>query len=316
MMPADPEPRRYLEHSIRRLRTTLESDLSPAHEPVLEWIHALSPTAAPEDYFLHPRSYPILQLPVWATRGASGGLGEEDLEALTYSTVCGYYAIRLMDDLMDRPDRAPMHLLPSVAFFLGEFQAVYTRWFPPEHVFWSEFRELWYGTQACAIADVALETIDREAFERISGNKMRAGLIPVSAVLHRTGLADRIPAWRRFCDQLGPWVQMMDDLFDWHQDLRAGSRTYFLSEAQTRRAPAQSVMEWVVLGGFDWGVEALNVRLVALREAARGVGSPDVDGHLDQRAEILEELKGLGRGLTELGRLTRIVCYDADDRRP
>ena len=63
------------------------------------WVRALAGDAPPERYFLHPRAFPAVLLP-WRAEEAIHGRPSRAFERdVIYSTVAGYYFVRLVDDL-------------------------------------------------------------------------------------------------------------------------------------------------------------------------------------------------------------------------
>ena len=83
---------------------------------------------------------------------------------------------------------------------------------------------------------------------------------------------------------------MEDDLFDWHDDLRHGKTSYFLTEAN-RRKGFDTVDAWVIREGFQQGLETLQRELSALRDLAQPLNSPAVARYLELRVSMLEGQK-------------------------
>jgi hypothetical protein len=254
------------------------------------------------DYFLQPDRFPVLKLPWWFERAIRREPDASFQSELVYSSVNGYYFIRLADDTMDHPSSAETSLLPALAFFHAEFQSVYHSWFPIVHPFWSTFRTHWFGAADAAAQDAALEDVDGTRFVEVSSRKISAAKIPLAAVAHRCKAIDRLAPWSDFCDGLGRFEQFMDDLFDWHDDLARGASTLFLAEGRRRAVPGESFAAWFVREGFEWGVETLQEWVIELRGASAGLGSRDVEEHIASReARLLQRRDQLRPGLRSLG---------------
>jgi hypothetical protein len=260
------------------------------HQRAVDWMQQLSPTGEAAAYFRQPRAWPLLTLPAWVEESL-GAVSDPAFQAdLVYSSIAGYYHIRLVDDLMDHDAAARLDLLPLSGVLHSEFQGTYARYFPPDHFFWFRFAELWYGAAEATVADASLRNISLAEFRSVSALKVSPGKIPVMAVLCRHDRADLLPAWFDLCDRLAAIVQMSDDLFDWQVDLDRPERTtYFLSEADRRRARAESRTAWILREGFDWGVTTLLDWLADLRQRATSLRSPALDRHLAWREAALAE---------------------------
>jgi hypothetical protein len=121
-------------------------------------------------------------------------------------------------------------------------------------------------------------------------SKLAGARIPLAAVGFRYGTGQTLQRWENFALALARWSQMEDDLFDWHDDLRHGKTSYFLTEAN-RRKGFDTVDAWVIREGFQQGLETLQRELSALRDLARPLNSPAVARYLDLRVSMLEGQK-------------------------
>ncbi len=90
------------------------------------WMRSLS-TAEPADYFTHPEAFPMLLLPWWMEESISGSADPAFQSEIAYSSVCGYYFVRLLDDLMDGDNPPPAPVLPAMIVLHTEFQQTYGR---------------------------------------------------------------------------------------------------------------------------------------------------------------------------------------------
>jgi hypothetical protein len=231
----------------------------------------------------------MLLLPWWAET-AIHGPPDASLQAdIVYSTVCGYYAIRLIDNLMDRHATIELDLLPVLQFLLAEFHGAYQRHFPCDHAFWALFHETWYHSAEVTLRDAAAGAIDCDHFVTVTARKTEAVKIPIAAVCYTSRRAEMIGAWSAFVDRFGCWHQMSNDLFDWRKDLQLGTTTYFLSEARRRSASGEPVMQWVAREGFGWAMGLLDEWMADLTARARALGSRDLLAYLELRDQMMRE---------------------------
>jgi len=258
--------------------------------PLIQWTEELAGGHPPEAYFTHPLAFPTLLLPWWLEEALAAEWDPALQADLVYSSVAGYYAIRLVDDVMDTGDEEARHLLPAVFVLQSEFQSTYLRRFPYGHPFWDDFHRHWAGAAEAAAMDALVPDKDEEAFGRLGGRKVSAAAIPMIAVCRLRGLAELPPAWSVLFMELCRWHQFHNDLFDWQRDLESGAPTYFLSEARQRRFPDEPELAWVAREGFDWASAWLRSRMAAMRALARDAGSPSLEGYLASRERRMEQL--------------------------
>jgi hypothetical protein len=250
----------------------------------------LSPTGKPAEYFLQPRAFPLLQLPWWAAKSFTAEPDRKFLADLIYSTVNGYYYIRLLDNLMDDHGTIESAILPATAFFHTEFQAVYQQYFDSSHPFWEVFRSAWFATSEAVTRGVHLRCADKAAFEQVAVAKLAAARIPVVAVGLRHGMGQRLPRWEEFTLALARFSQMEDDLSDWYYDLHSGKTSYFLTQA-SRQTNLESIEAWMVCMGVQQEMENLQRELSNVRRLALCLDSSDVVRYLDGREIILRDQK-------------------------
>lgn len=285
-------------------------------ECVCAWMSRLSPTSDASDYFLQPRAFPLLLLPWWAARTFAAEPDREFLADVVYSTVNGYYYIRLLDNLMDGHGTVELKILPATAFFHTEFQAAYHKYFDAAHPFWEIFRSAWFSGSDAVTREFDLDRIDEAEFERVTVVKLAAARIPLAAVAFRHDAGERLQCWEQFALALARWSQMEDDLFDWHDDLRHGKTSHFLTEAK-RHQGLETVESWVIREGFQRGIASLQRELDALRHLVSPLNSPDVVRYLDLRQALLEGTKTrIGtafRILMDVARITEAPTARASD---
>lgn len=259
-------------------------DTVPFMATVVEmWGRQLSGTHNPADYFTHPLAFPMFLLPWWLE---TTFCVKHDLSLhanLAYSTVNGYYYIRLIDNVMDGDTEMPITLLPVLNFFHTQFQLIYCSYFPANHSFWSDFKMIWWRSGEAAMEEAAQTTMRQEHFLQSAAQKICAAKIPVAAVCYSYKGAERITAWWKYIDILGCWHQMMNDLFDWNKDLARHNNTYFLSESQRRKHASESVLEWVIREGFAWGCQEVNQWTTVLKRQAQALGSQEMLEYLTTR---------------------------------
>ncbi|NIV31599.1 MAG: hypothetical protein GWN58_19565 [Anaerolineae bacterium] len=258
----------------------------------------------PADYFKHPFSFPMLLLPWWAEKAIRPSPDTAFQADLAHSTINGYYYIRLIDNLMDGHATVEMDLLPSLGYFHTQFQAAYQRHFEHDHPFWEFFKTAWFHSAAATMKDSSLTDLDQDQFVQVAARKTYAARIPVAAVCYKCERIDLIPAWSQFLDSFGCWHQMWNDILGWYGDGRNQNQTYFLSEVARRKHPTESVTEWVIKGGFDWGIQLLKEWMAESQRLASGLGSEDLAVYLGERETmLLEQAERLATGLRGLAEL-------------
>jgi len=286
----DTQFRKLVHAACLRIQAELMRRAPFLGEHVCAWMSHLSPTSDASEYFLQPRTFPLLLLPCWAARTFAAEPDREFLADVVYSTVNGYYYIRLLDNLMDGHGKIELKILPATAFFHTEFQAAYHRYFEAAHPFWEIFRSAWFSGSDAVTREFDLDRIDEAEFERVTVVKLAGARIPLAAVAFRHDAGEQLQCWEKFALALARWSQMEDDLFDWHDDLLHGKTSHFLTEAR-RQQGLDTVEAWVIREGFPRGIATLQHELDALRLLVPPLNSPDVVRYLDLRQTMLEGLK-------------------------
>ena len=235
------------------------------------------------------RGFPSLLLPWWLGKTLEKKPDLRFHSDLVYSTVNGYYYVRLVDNVMDGHAADERELLPAAAFFHSRFQGVYQVYFAPDHAFWKFFTSAWLRSNESVIREVHFDRMDRETFGAVAAKKVCAAQIPLAAVCYRSERPDRLCPWVEFCDLLAHVMQMMDDVFDWHGDASRNITTYFLSQASERKRPEESVAAWVIREGFDWGLATVDGWLSELVGRSRDLGSSELRRYLVKRRTLLRE---------------------------
>lgn len=259
---------------------------------------------APEAYFKHPLAFPTLLLPWWVEQSLGQSPNLDLHGEITYSSINGYYFIRMIDNVMDGETTTEKSLLPVLAFFHTEFQMAYQKYFPAAHPFWDVYRSVWFGTHQAAIVDAQMTNIDLNAFENMAAQKVSAARIPVAAVCHHYGRTDTMESWFELAHRLGKWSQMFNDVFDWHKDSINHNQTYFLSEAGRLKTTDESVVQWVMREGFDRGCDTLRTLMQESQDLAATLNCPELVAYLDDRASVFEKrVRNSHEGLQALGKL-------------
>lgn len=290
--------------AAERLVADLERHGPSMRVLVERWMTDLAVGGAPQQYFDYEAAYPIFLLPWWLAGSLRSNGDDGFLADVVYSTMSGYYYIRLLDNLMDGHATTERDILPAAGFFHMQFQSAYAAHFPADHGFWAIFRREWTACAEATILDHGLDSVDRQTFLDVSARKMRAGFIPVAAVCLRYGRSDLLDPWRAYCDLLARCVQMTDDVFDWHDDLGHQSATYFLTEASRRTRPGESVPSWVVREGFGWGVETVRGWLGELRTLSDALECRPALEYVDRRlADLRAREVALSGGHAGLARI-------------
>ena len=269
-----------LERRVRSLAPQLAARLTP-------WMQGLAPGGKAEAYFLHPEAFPSLLLPwIFETSVTKNNPDQFGFD-LVYSTIAGYYSIRLIDNVMDREATDEAILLPASAFLHEEFARHYHDVFPTGDVFWDFFDSHWALSAEAAIEDGGMTEIDRTAFETISARKVLAARIPMSAIARRTLGGPTPTDWDELIRLLSLFHQMRNDLLDWRRDEERGASTYFLSQARNFAGLGEPVALWLAREGFDWGVDLLRQWLDEARDIAGRLGVPDIEAYLARRSRDL-----------------------------
>jgi hypothetical protein len=285
----DPEFDRVIGAAFAEFQQNLDKAGSFLARQVREWLEATSGDVLPEEVYKNLLSYPMLLLPWWVERTLCQVHDPVFQRDLVYSTVNGYYAIRMIDNLMDGHSTVELQALPLLNFFYAEFQRPYQRYFAHMHPFWGHFTATWYASAEVTIRDAQAPSIDRDHFIRVTAQKTCAVKIPIAAVCFRYERPDVFSRWARLVDLFGCWHQMGNDIFDWRKDMEAQTETYFLSEAQRRKDPGESVADWFIREGFAWGVATCAEWMAELQSLAGELDSPDLLAYLKTREGMLSD---------------------------
>lgn len=305
----EPALEAVIARAFGRLQQTLRAAGPTIAERTHAWMDSMGGTDRQVERYKHPLSYPMLLLPWWAEKLLQDPPDFGRQTGLAYSTICGYYAIRLIDNLMDGHGTVEADVLPVLHVLAGEFQTTYQRSFAALHGFWELFREVWYRTAEATLRDSSAMAIDRAHFTAATAHKTEAVIIPMAAVCYEYSRADLIAPWAAIVDTFGCWHQMCNDLYDWRKDLELGTTTYLLSEAERRRASDEPMIAWVAREGFEWAMCTLDEWMAELKDRAQTIGSRDLLAYLQTRDQMLRDrATRLRDGLCETARLFEILA--------
>jgi len=299
----DQELSQLINAAISRIDDTLEEAAPFMAGQVSAWMRGLS-RRRPEAYFQHPLGFPMLLVPWWLEKAIHRQPDTAFQGDLVYSTINGYYHVRLIDNLMDGHATVELEMLPALSFFHTQFQAAYQRHFGHRHPFWEFFETVWLQSAEVTMRDASLSDVTREQFVEVAAKKTCAAKIPAAAVCYKYERQDLIGPWAQWLDLFGCWHQMWNDLFTWGRDIKNGTCTYFLSEAERSKVAGQSATEWVIKGGFEWGIRQLQDWMGELKDMASSLDSQDLLAYLDGREAMLLERSGqIANGMRSAARL-------------
>jgi hypothetical protein len=287
-----------------RIRRGLKRGAPTLSVHALAWMRSLAGGAQPEAYFTHRNAFPMLLLPWWLEAGVRDAPDRAFHCDVVYSTLNGYYFVRMIDDLMDGERPPGPTAIPAMILFHTEFVRTYHRHFPHGHPFWDTLVGESVAAAETASSDAGMSHVDRAAFLATSARKIAGAKIPIAAVCHRYDRADLLGPWFELVDRLGRWHQMLNDIRGWSSDLERGRMTYFLTEAAARAGPSRSIAEWVIADGLAWGMAELDAWMDELMAAAAELESPPLVAYLDaRRRSLVLEWEGLAASLPALARL-------------
>jgi hypothetical protein len=303
-----PALRGVVRRAVARLQAGLRAGAPTLARPTLAWMRGLAGEAPPERYFLHPDAFPMLLLP-WLLEETIHGRPDHRFQAdVVTSTIAGYYAVRMIDDLMDQERQADPDTLPALIFFQVAFQRAYQRWFADGQPFWTDFEELTLASAEMAARDAGPMLIDRERFVAVSARKTVGAKVPLAAVCRRYDRDDLLGPWLELVDLLGQWHQMRNDMLGWRRDLEKGRSTYFLSKGASRTGTDSTITAWVLGDGLRWGFAELEASMKRLLVAAEDLDCRPLVDYLERRrAAVAAERDGLLGNLAALEHLAAVI---------
>lgn len=309
-MTDDPADDRQLRQILQRAADRFYANLNAALPRTAPLIYArlkrVPAGSRTVEVCLATQSFPAFSMPWWITPAEARGTDLQFLEDLCYSTLNGYYFVRLIDNVQDGDGPADLRqLLPAGGYFHAEFQSPYQRWFPADHPFWDDFQAAWNEQAEAAAVEAELEEIDLMTFQTVSALKFGAAKGPLAAAAYRYGREADLSAWFFFVDRLGALSQLANDLFDWHHDSLAGINTYIQSEyRRSRSGPDETIHRWIMREGFDLGASQIRAWHKELAGIAGALRAPEASLWLERRGALLEqEISSARAALTALREL-------------
>jgi hypothetical protein len=304
---SDPVLGEFISNALRRFDANLNAAL-PRSTPKLREFLRRVPTR-PEHIF-DPRSFPIVLLPYWLSPSRERVVDAEFQTDLIYSSISGYYSIRLCDNIADNDSPSELRkLAPCTLYFDNEAIRPYMKYFTANHEFWHSLDKFLVQQAEASAADSFLDDIDEETFASLSSRKFTGTKIPLSAVRFRyQGSETSFEQWVRFVDCLGNFAQFSNDFLDWRHDSMHGITTYVSSESRRRATSEESIATWFVREGFDWGVNELKLRFENAKVHAEALGNEALIDWLIPRGRTLDDDIGkLRSGLNLLERFGKVI---------
>jgi hypothetical protein len=301
-----------VEQALARLRRELLQHAPAVADLVLDWIASQSLTNRPADCFRDLRAHIVL-FPWLIENSLCVAPANPDRDMgfhadVVYSSVNAYYYVRLLDNVMDRHHPEQADLLPMLGFFHCAFQSAWTPYFPPSHPFWDLFRSVWFGMAEATVRSTRLSEFHAPDFVETGVRKISGIKIPMAAVCLWHGRRDALDGWMRMFDAYACSNEMLDGLFDWHQDLGTKIDTYLLSEAMRRKRPGESVAGWLVREGLAWGYANVGEWIAQAQAAGRDLNCPVLMAFLNHRKAHAESLwQSIEPDLAGLTRLASLL---------
>lgn len=252
----------------------------------------------------HAGFVPIFELPRWAQISVRGSVDADRDAELTYSTLCGYLFIRLIDDIVDDQNESARLGALALGVFDYEFLRAYRSFFSDDHAFWQQFEQHWRWSLDMTAEDVAADVTNREQFKQVAAGKLGAVRIPVTAACLLADRNDAVDAWLTLCDAVSRLYQFADDITDWQADLAAGRNSWLLSEADSQRACNESISAWMLRSGYTWSFARLDEWTAEAVAAANTVESAEAREHVTSfRDAMHRKLRELEPALAKLADL-------------
>jgi hypothetical protein len=285
----DPRLSEMSRAAVLRVCAELRQKLPYSAEEAVRWLGSLAESDSPEDCFRGGRAH-ILLFPWFLETSIRRDPDPDFQQTVVYSSVNGYYFVRLLDNVMDghRPEDA--RLLPLSGFFHNNFQGAYTTYFDGQSPFWKYFSDVWADMADATVAASHGEESSGRISPEFTARKIGAVKIPLAAVCFRYSRPDLMAAWGDCFDGFACFHEMLDDFVDWHQDLSSGRPSYVLQEAERRRRPGESVAAYMIRDGLAWGFGTLTDQFQKARELAGKLDSAALVAYLDYRFSEVENL--------------------------
>jgi hypothetical protein len=303
---SDPLLDQLISNALLRFDANLRAALPETAPQLLRFLRDI-PTR-PEHAF-GARAFPHFVLPYWLSPARERIADAEFQTDVIYSTISGYYSIRLCDNIGDNDGPPELRkFAPCAAYFDSEFIRPYMTYFSAKDEFWHLFDRFWAQQAEASAADGLLNDVDEKTFASLSSKKFTATKIPLAAVRSRYLVSkSEFDDWLQFVDYLGRFAQFSNDFFDWRHDSLQGITTYVSSEWK-RRAPDDSIASWFLREGFDWGVDELKSRFETVKREAEVSGNKAVLDWVAARGRTLnDDIEEMRSGLELVKTFGRII---------
>jgi hypothetical protein len=303
---SDPVLEEFVSNALLRFEANLNAALPRTAPQLRRYLQGVP--AWPEHVFA-VRNYPHFLLPYWFSPSANRIADVEFQTDLIYSSLNGYYSVRLCDNIADNDSPPELRkLAPCILYFACEAIRPYRKHFSATDEFWHSLDTFLALQAEASAADSFLKDVGTETFASLSSRKFTGTKIPMSAVHCRyPALKRSFEQWLLFVDCLSNFAQFNNDFFDWRHDSIYGIVTYISSEWR-RQAPGASITEWFLREGFDWGVGELKLRFENVRLRGEELGNEAVVAWLIARRRALDD--DIGRvlaGLNVLKTFGRVI---------
>ena len=202
----------------------------------------------------NPLTQPLAEFPRWVSAAVDDGPGREPrLADMVEAAIAGYLFVRVHDDRLDEDLGDPDTAMFLADAFLVRHQSLLARHVGADTRFW----DLFESTAAEYAAAMLLERhalrkeshLDADLFNQILG-RSRPLILPGAAILTVAGRWDLFDPVRRLVHHAVRAGQLVDDLMDSVQDLRAGRYTWVV-----RRLGGERGSEFMLKSMLDTGID-------------------------------------------------------------
>jgi hypothetical protein len=226
---------------------------------------ALAPSEDRTAYFLALSAFPTVLLPQWLAPAADPALHRD----LLASSLAGYWAIRVVDQITDGDHPEDRQLAPVLGLLHAWFWRPYhARFAPHDSAFWEPALRWWTGGADAAVAEA---TAPVEELRRLTARKTGAVRIPLLAVARTAGGTQLPEAWELVVERLCVAHQLHNDWTDWRRDRAAGQRTWAGAWAEQHGGDRSAAEWWAVEGAQRFAAEELLPALSDLHRALAAV---------------------------------------------
>jgi hypothetical protein len=159
---------------------------------------------------------------VWLAK--QHGLPISSVSDLLFAQECVFLAIRLQDDLFDRHMEPGAAVFAPTLLFLGAHDVLGAR-FSPTDRFWREYRRLISASLEAIVRVESLQRAKSATWQQLRGAYIAqnsALKIGICGVCRIAGIDTVFDAVSHFVDHLAVTGQLIDDLLDMEEDLKAG----------------------------------------------------------------------------------------------